>query len=253
MAASTYRTVEEVGVGQVRSGVKRVMLIWWPAVILVGLAVRLFIAANNSFDASVWAAAMSLSPIFLSVVGAIAGGVEMPRYISQGVTRRHYATGALATIIVCALIAGTFAMVGFGIEEIAYNLAGIEHVLNEPTVYGSLGHALAVFASYSLLNAVYFCGGWTAGVAFYRWSWTGGFLFLPIAIAPVPLVEFLVGSDWAWEPMTIIGPARLYFSLPGRLAGDIEISVLVAILISTAALGAGLYLNRLMMRNVEIS
>ncbi len=253
MTVAPIRTIEEVGISQVRSSIATIMVFWWPGVILVGLMLRIGIAIVHEFDASVWAAAMSLSPIYLSVVGAIAGGVVMPRYIAQGVTRRHYATGALATIIACGLIAGTFAMVGFGIEEIIYNLAGIQHVLNDPTVYGSVVHALGVFASYVLLNAVYMCGGWTAGVAFYRWSWTGGFLFLPIAIAPVPLVEFLVGSDWAWDPMTVIGPARLYFSLPGRLAGDIEISVLVAILISTAALGAGLYLNRLIMRNVAIS
>lgn len=66
-------------------------------------------------------------------------------------------------------------------------------------------------------------------------------------------IDWLVGSDWAWNPATVIGPARVYLSLPGRIAGDIEIPVLVAVILSTLILAIALLINRLMMRNISIS
>lgn len=253
MTVAPYRTVEEVAARQVRASIVKVMFNYWPAIILIALALRIGIAVVNEFNASVWSAAVSLSPIYLAVIGAIAGGVVMARYIAQGITRRHFATGAMAMIVSCALIAGVITMIGYGVEEVVFSLAGIHHVLAEPSVFESASRALGVFASYVLLNAVYMCCGWTAGVGFYRWGWGGGALFLPVAVLPVMLVEWLVGSDWAWNPTTIVGPARVYMSLPGRIAGDIEISVLVAVLISTLAVGLGLLINRLVMRDVTIS
>lgn len=253
MTAAPYRSIEEVGTGQVVRNVTTIMWKWWPSFVAVALVLRILIAVVNEFDASIWAAGVSISPVFLSVVGAVAGGLVMPRYIAQGVTRRHFAIGAIATIVGCALVAGIVIMAGFAVEDVMYRMAGIHHVLAEPTVYSSFPRALAVFASYVLLNAAYMCGGWTAGVGFYRWSWVGGFLYLPLAVLPVPLVEWLVGSDWAWNPTSIVGPVGVYLSLPEQIAGDIEIPVLVAVVISMLVVAAGLAVNRKITQNVTIN
>lgn len=170
MTVAPYRTIEEVGISQIRRHLKTIMWSWWPWVVGIALVLRIAIAIYDEFDASMWAAGVSVSPVFLSVIGVIAGGIVMPRFIANGVTRMQFATAALALILSTASLAALITVVGFGVEEIIYNLAGKHHVLTDPVVYDSIPRAMAVFASYFLLNAVYMVAGWTAGLGFYRWS-----------------------------------------------------------------------------------
>lgn len=248
-ATSINRTVAEHSL----SGIRSIMLPLWLIIAVLVAAIMGVLSYLTEFDRSVWATGASATKVYLGVVGIIIGVTILPLYVTNGITRRHFATGGSLVVAGTALVSGLFALLGFGIEEIVYGLADLSHLLEDVAAFGSAGRAATIFIAYAAASAAYMCSGWLIGSGFYRFGPFGGTLFILVALIPVVGTEYLISVESIWDSgVSIGGPVGAYASLPERVLGDVDIPVAVAALISFAVTALGLLVNYRLLRDVTI-
>ncbi len=168
---------------------------WFGATVLLAWGVLLAVFLTfTDIRTSVWEW-VSITPPkwFLLVVGIVAAGVELPMYIAQGITRRHY---ALACLVCTGFVVGAFATVGlawYGIDYLTLAATGHLSELTSPYPVRSIADGLAVLVGAVVVLLAWTCSGWLVGLGFYRFGALWGLPFLLLAALP------LVAVEWAFE------------------------------------------------------
>jgi len=224
----------------------------WVAVIAVTLVIRVLVSYFNAFDTSVWAAIAPTTKVFLGVLGIIVPTLIMPWYITHGITRKHFNGAVAGAIGGVAVFLGVVLIAGFAVEEMVFNATGTAEALENFNVFDSFSRVALVYSSFALVWAGWFTSGWLVGAGYYRFGGGGGTLFLPVALLPAGLAEFLVGVDWGWNPSEISGPVHVYMSIPGWITGDLEFPYASGAIVALLIVLASMWFCHHLLRNVAI-
>jgi hypothetical protein len=174
------------------------------ALLLAGLCVSYEIFGNyppDSDRSSMWEVAGLAAPRwFLFVMGLMFVTVNLPVMVAHGITRRAYFEGASLFILASTAFAASMALLGFGVERVAYHVNGIWGQLTHPYPVNSAGEAGRLWLELFLGGTAYMVSGWLAGIAFYRLSVWIAIACTPLAATPLIAVSARpVGQPAAWE------------------------------------------------------
>jgi hypothetical protein len=175
----------------------RNVVIWfWAVLVLVWAGFFTALAVFTDVRISTWQWG-SLTPpkAFLLVIGIIAAGVELPMFIAQGITRRHYGLACLAATGITVVAFAAFWLAWYGVEYLTLSATGLASELDSPYPVGSVADALAVFVRAVVALLAWTGTGWLAGLGFYRFSPLWGLPFVPLAALPLVVVEWSFNTD----------------------------------------------------------
>lgn len=234
-------------------GIRQIIFPLWITIALGLAAITATVSYFTAYDGSVWVAGASSAKFYLGVVGILMSVTVLPLYVTNGITRRHFVIGGSIVVVATAVIAGLLTLLGYGVESVVFDLAGMSDILEEQDAFRSVSRAALIFVAYTAGSAAYMCGGWLIGSGYYRWGAVGGTVFILVALLPVIGTEYLLNADMIWDSgVSLGGPAGAYRSLPERIFGDVEIPVGLAALVAFALIAAGLLLNHRLLRDVTI-
>ena len=209
----------------------------WPIGIVAAVATALGAVVDSLADqaiGSAWEHATGPVRWVVFVFGLVVTPMVLPRYLAHGVTRHTFTwaaalAGGLLAVLTSALLATGFLVerAVYAALEAAQAVAG-EHLFTDPV------QVHLVLLEYSLLTSAYLVAGWLVGSVYYRFGGWRGTSALPLTVAPVIVVEALLGARWFdLEPAIPDLPA-------------------VAVLLATATIGLALMALRLLTRTVPV-
>jgi hypothetical protein len=175
----------------------RNVVIWfWAVLVLVWGGFFTALAVFTDIRISTWQWA-SLTPpkVFLLVIGIIAAGVELPMFIAQGITRRHYGLACLAATGVTVVAFAGFGLAWYGVEYLTLSATGLASELASPYPVGSVVDGLAVFVQAVVVLLAWTGTGWLVGLGFYRFGPLWGVPFVTLAALPLVAVEWTFNAD----------------------------------------------------------
>lgn len=150
----------------------------------------------GDLDVSIWAASGAAAPKYFMLALGTLLAAALPIYVGNGITRRDFALGATAYLLMIAAGYGTLMALGYAVERPIYAANGLLSRLSEPYPVQSFGDGLAVWVEDLLVGVVYLCAGWLIGATFYRLGVWWGLAVIPAAAVPIAVVETAFDSLW---------------------------------------------------------
>lgn len=188
---------------------------------LIGVGMALGGNFDDDVARSAWENSAYATRYFPLALGIMLTPTFLPAYVAHGVTRRSFAVGAAAAVLLIAAVMAVLEAAGYLIEDGVYRLAGADQEFTTPHLFDSGAQAWVVVPEVWIVVAANVAAGWLIGSAYYRWSWFGPTLALPLLLAPMLVVEALMSVGWAGTVMIdILGVDRgpLWLVIPASLA-----------------------------------
>lgn len=145
-------------------------------------------------DGSVWNGTASLFQYAMLGGGVMVGAGYLPVYLSHGVTRRDFTTGALVAVTGLAAGAAVATTVGFGIEHLVFQVADWPHVLrneHEMNIYDRPDQYGLIVVELFGLYLTHVIAGLVIIAGLFRLGWLWG---LPAILAGTAIA---VGAEMA--------------------------------------------------------
>lgn len=221
----------------------RVMLWYWAIFIVAFVVVSILLNNFGVMDAEKdMLQSISYSPkIFLLVLGILLTSLSMPSYVTNGITRKHFATGAILNILFLSFICVILQTVGLYAGGRIYDLLNMEQKWAETALLPSLITSI-------LLYVLYFTYGWLIGSSYYRFGWMLGTGITIVAGIVVIAMEKLLEASYAGGQLTnitIAGLGKMSFYMADLGFAVVHVIILVAALLLGAA-------NYYVLRNAAI-
>lgn len=178
-------------------------------------------------------------PVYMLVIGIIAGSYFMPFLVKHGVTRKDYFRGtAMAALSLSAALVIIFLLLSV-LENGVYTLLNIP--ITFKTFNQELGsNGIVLDKVVYILNILtYYLLGWLIYLGYYRFKWMIGLGFTALAI----LFASLHGFIWGDKLIPMLGI---------ELAQGTQIPILTSVLATMVLIGVILGLIRLMTKRVPI-
>ncbi|MFY1636602.1 hypothetical protein ACN27F_25555 [Solwaraspora sp. WMMB335] len=210
---------------------------YWSIIYSVWAVVISLMASADVIEASMWQNMGLQAPRwFAFVFGIVAVGTALPIFVAQGVTRRHSLLGAWGFFVPYATGFAALTAVGFVVERLVFQAAGVLNQLTEPLPVISAAEVGAVWLHHSLVNLGYMLTGALVAVAYYRINPWWATLLLPLVFLPAFAVETAFGTPW-----TGYGLRYLFGLSPGPAVVP---ATAVALVVLAVAAGVGWLLIR---------
>lgn len=174
------------------SGYQRTLLRYWIIFTIAFVGINLILRDIGAIDEEfniygIWSGASSPPKIFFLIIGIFITPLSLASYISNGITRKHFTSGALLVALGMSLLSTILLNAGYPIERIVVDLfGGFDTLKHPPLVRNAVEHFFLFLG--------YFCCGWTIGSGFYRFNWRIGMLICLLALVPPMLMEATVSS-----------------------------------------------------------
>lgn len=133
------------------------------------------------------------TPIYMLVIGIIAGSYYLPFYVRHGVSRKDYFIGSsIAAFMLSLTLAAIF-------KILSYLENGIYSLFNLPVKFVPYGSELIdnggipIIIIYILTILMYYAIGWMIFTGFYRFKWMVGLVFVVLGIA----ITSIHGNLWS--------------------------------------------------------
>jgi hypothetical protein len=190
------------------------------AFVLIGNAVMLAVLARvGDPDESIWTyigASWQRWPI--GAAGFTIAIAFLPMLVTNGVTRTRLAQSATVTMVALAALGAAVVTLGYAIEGRVFDAEGWSHVMSADAgwIVADVGYT-TIFASFGLVNAVYFASGWLAATALRRFGWWWFIPFLLVALVPIAAVEYLMMNPFGTaqtELLERLGRPSLWVGIP---------------------------------------
>ncbi|MFD0960842.1 hypothetical protein [Paenibacillus chungangensis] len=204
----------------------RVMLWYWIIFIVVLIVVG---ALLNHFGVNGGEKDMlqstSYSPkIFLLVLGILLTSLSMPSYVTNGITRKHFAMGAILNILFLSVICAILQSAGVYAGGWIYGLLSIKQEWGGTALFQSLLTSI-------LLYVLYFTYGWLIGSSYYRFGWMLGTGITIIVGIVVVTMEKLLEAFYAGGQQTnftIAGLGKISFYMADLGFAFVHVIIFVA-------------------------
>jgi hypothetical protein len=165
---------------------------WWVGLVAVSLAVDLIIRARIGVAASsAWDWAASTPKALMLALGAVLCTVDLPRWVSHGITRRAFSLAAGIVTAGATLAGAIFIAAGYAAEAVVTNAAGWPLAPSATHLFTRTDQWHLIILESTLLFAAWAVSGWLAGAGWYRWGWRGGMPFMLLAAIPLVAAEAL--------------------------------------------------------------
>jgi hypothetical protein len=211
----------------------RPVVLWFVIVLIVGIAVAEAVVTRfTEPNFSLWLLVAGAAPKYwLMVIGIVLVTMQLRQYVSNGVTRRDFRTGAGAFGLILAVLFALWVPLGHGIESALLGMDG-----DLPAGYPPFSMAVAVREfGYALPGALAFlAAGIAVSAGFYRYGLWPGLLVLVPGVLPVVATEAFLGIDDHGGLSTLFVPYAV------ALALTLVVTVLAAVV------------NHLLLRDVAI-
>lgn len=178
---------------RIKIDVPGTVVLWIPFVLFVAVLVGL-VAYFGEIRTSGWEKATQLPRWYAGAIGVYMTALYLPVYIAHGRTRKEFLKQAPLAIVVTTTVLALLMTIGFGIEYVAYRIAGWPQTLSSTHLFESPTEFGLVFLEFWLAFAVWMVAGTFLGASFYRNPGLG-FLLLPVALLTVTLVEGSLGGN----------------------------------------------------------
>lgn len=151
---------------------------------------------KDEFDQfNLYMTSFSASSVFMIIVGIVTGFIQMPFYMTNGVTRRDYFLGnVMATLGLAFTLAFVFSA-GSELEKIIFGHYGYS-LKEEILIPGLSNNWLLLFVLYAINIFSYSLMGWLINVGFYRYNAIIGIGFIIVAIASLGLHGLIWVNGW---------------------------------------------------------
>ncbi|MCU6711786.1 hypothetical protein M6D81_24095 [Paenibacillus sp. J5C_2022] len=221
----------------------RIMLWYWAIFIIAFVIVSILLNNFGVIDAEEdMLQSISYSPkIFLLVLGILLIALSMPSYVTNGITRKHFAMGTMLTILILSVVCAIIQSVGVYAGAWIYDLLNMEQNWAETALFPSLINSI-------LMYVLYFTYGWLIGSSYYRFGWMPGTGITIVAGIVVIAMEKLLEASYAGGQqanITIAGLGKMSFYIADLGFAVVHVIILVAALLLGAA-------NYYVLRNAAI-
>jgi hypothetical protein len=167
---------------------------------------------------SIWQGGGQQAPRwFLFVIGIMLATVNLPVVIAHGITRKNYFAGVMFFSAVSAAAFTVAVMLGFAVERIGFEVAGVPYFLPEHHPLNTFGLAVRYALEAFLAMLGFMLSGWAMGLLFYRLRWWVAIALILVAGIPLGAFSLPPGVDVGRE-------------LSSRLALGIGASAVVVLL-----------------------
>lgn len=196
-------------------------IVWvWAGLLVFMFAVTFVVSLFRDIEISGWGAAVYIAPWYMLAMGIYLTTVNVPLYVTHGVTRRTVIAQAFVYAVALALTGAALIVAGFLIERGVYSVLDWPQKLGDDAtgLFTSADQYGWIFLGFLLSFALFFAVGAAIGAAFYRKAW-GGLGGLVAIVAGLALIT----------PAAIAGAASVPPSgLTDLIAGDWATPVIVA-------------------------
>ncbi|WP_370614152.1 hypothetical protein [Mumia sp. Pv 4-285] len=220
-------------------GTWQISIYFWIAVVMISAVLTVVLNTWDEIDGSVADGILGSAPIFLSVMGVIVPLGLLPLHLAGGVTRRSFGRGVVTAAIGLGVTFGFAGAVGMLVESLVFSALDWSTAVDAPGLYDSSGDFLLIWLSWTLSCIAYTLAGAAISLGYYRWGSILGTLQMAAAIALVVAGELALGGG-------------LTSGTLGRIFGDDQLPVLVAVLVSAAVLAALGYLVARTVREIPL-
>jgi hypothetical protein len=178
---------------RIKIDVPGTVFLWLIFVGFVALVIGV-VALFTDIRTSGWEKATQLPRWYAGAIGVYMTALYLPVYIAHGRTRREFLKQSPAAILVTTTVLALLMAIGFGIEYLAYRVAGWPQALSSTHLFDSPTDFGPIFLQHWLAFLVWMVAGTFLGAGFYRNPGLG-FLMLPVALLAVTLIESSLGGN----------------------------------------------------------
>ncbi|WOO34873.1 hypothetical protein R2R35_13795 [Anaerocolumna sp. AGMB13020] len=162
----------------------------------------------------------SASGAFMLIIGIVTGFIQMPFYVTHGVTRKDYFRGnVLATLALAFTLALVFS-VGSEVGKVIFLQFGYSFK-EEILIPGLSNNWLLLFFLYGINIFAYSLMGWLINIGFYRYHAFIGIGFIVVALAALALHGLVWINGWfsifSDDFKGILADNSLYLSVIGTI------------------------------------
>jgi hypothetical protein len=194
--------------------------LWFFSFLTLGIAIGLTVVLSVAhITFSLWGMiAGTAVQYWLAVIGVILVSLHLKQFVTTGVTRRDFLTGAAVFGLIAAVLFAVLVTAGHGLEQWAVGLA--EPLPADYPVVSVFSEFLHVLPG----TLAYLVSGATVTAGFYRFGPWRGFLVIVPGLLPAGLAEGMLGRGDQGEPITRLLPFGPAFAV------SLLVTALVALL-----------------------
>lgn len=173
--------------------------VWFIAAILIMhlvMSVLSAIAFRDGMDRyNLYMTSYSASAIFMLIIGIVTGFIQMPFYVTHGVTRKDYFRGNVLATLALALTLAFIFSVGSELITLIFGQYGYSFQ-NEILIPGLSNNWLLLFLIYAINIFSFYLMGWLISIGFYRYHALIGIGFIAVALAALALHGMVWINGW---------------------------------------------------------
>ncbi|WP_033163947.1 hypothetical protein [Clostridium sp. KNHs205] len=162
----------------------------------------------------------SASGIFMIVIGIVTGFIQLPFYVTHGVTRKAYFRGNVLASLALAFTLAFIFSAGSELGKLIFGQFGYSFK-EEVLIPGLSNNWLLLFFLYALNIFAYFLMGWLINIGFYRYHALIGIGFIVVALAALALHGMVWINGWfsifSDDFKDIFADNSIYFSVIGTV------------------------------------
>lgn len=165
----------------------------WLAATIVVFAITIVVSQFRPVEASGWHIASQAVRWFSFAIGIYLGWSILQLHVTHGGTRRGYWIRMLTFCAAYAPLVALLYTLSFLVESGFYSLMGWQQLVDERSLYSSVGELPLVFVESLLLFALFLLAGVFIAVMWYRGGITGG-LSIAIGLVCATLSGYSLGN-----------------------------------------------------------